>query len=193
MPIKKVKAPAASTRKYKGWVKEHQPDKKFRPGMLKFDEHFPHRVYHVGLHDLLDDLPFARAKQVSWRHIHKDPNGQHHAVEVRLGSTEGRHHSQEVHHGPMANALHAHFLALPEKKELRNTVYEVAFLRIFALKINTLWLKAPQPEHDYFVPIDPCFYGLIAGTLYPAEEFKGIVRQALVFFESMARDQLAGG
>jgi hypothetical protein len=197
MPIKCVSAPAASTEKFRDWVSQRKPRGKVLLRGNKPEENLPHKVFHVSLDDIASEKGFANANQVSWRHIHTDSSGHHYAVEIRLGASKDKHHFQEVHHGLMVDELKALITALEDMEELKGEEYELAYLRIFAIKISALWLRAAERDNDYFIPLSPCFYGLIPGKLYAVPEFLEKAKEAVRIFvlnaKRLSADNLLGG
>ena len=119
------------------------------------------------------------------------------AIEIQIASEENEHRLQEVDRGNMVEEYKSLLAAWDEIKEFENKDYEIAYLRIFALKIGALWLRAAERENDYFIPVPPHFHGLITGKLYPADQFLEIARQAVRTFvsggDSYTDDPFLGG
>lgn len=198
MPIKEVYAPLKSAELFKDWASKQ---KKGRPRKRphSFEESVPHKVFHAGLNDIISGKGLENAQLVAWRHFHADAKGNHALVEIKIGEKEDEHVLQEAHFGPMA---HDHKSLLPKLKELeklKDEDFELAYLRIFALRINTIWLRADQRDNDFFIPIAPCFNGFVAGQLYSSPDFLKLAQGAAQrFFQnnqarSLEDDDFKGG
>lgn len=194
MPICYPEAPAESVSVYTNWIARRKPNTRLSATKKIGEKHLPHKVFHVDLRDVTSDRGFTRARLVSWRYLHTDKQG-HTAVEVQL-TDDGTHRFHEAHSGPMVDEMKALQLSLVNREELHHTNFEYAYLRLFALKICALWLRATTREHDYFVPLPPYFYGLQAGQLYTTGQFVEITQGAIRTFygkSSNQHDPMKGG
>ena len=187
MPIYQPAAPAESLREYTKWIAKRKSNSGLTATKKIGKNHLPHKVFHVDLRDVTSGLGFTRARIVSWRYLYTDKQG-HTAVEVQQ-TDDGTHHLHESHSGPMVDEQKALQLSLVNRKELHHMNFENAYLRVFALKICALWLRAPNREHDYFIPLPPYFYDLQAGQLYTTEKFVEIIQGAISKFRSKSTNQ----
>jgi hypothetical protein len=188
MPIKEISAPDKSVDIFKDWVSKHKLGRP-RKRPYKYEEAVPHKVFHANLNDIIAGKGFENAQLVAWRHLHTDGKGHHAVVEVRIGEKEDEHFLQETHHGPLVIEQKEILPQLKLIEELEKEHFEFCLLRMFALKIHTIWLRASEREDDYFIPFSPCFYGLVAGKLYTSKDFLKIVKTAAQMFYQQMNDQ----
>ena len=198
MPIKEVLAPQKSANLFKDWASKQ---KKGRPRKRPhaYEESIPHKDFHAGLNDIISGKALVNAQLVAWRHFHTDAKENHALVEIKVGEKEDEHVLQEAHFGPMAFDYKLLLSKLKELEKLKNEDFELAYLRIFALRINTIWLRADQRDNDFFIPIAPCFNGFVAGELYSSPDFLKLAQIAAQRFyqntqaKSLEDDDLKGG
>lgn len=188
MPIKEISAPDKSVEIFKDWVSKNKLGRP-RKRPYKYEEAVPHKVFHANVNDIIAGKGFENAQLVAWRHLHTDGKGHHAIVEVRVGEKEDEHFLQETHHGPLVIEQKEILPQLKLIEELEKEHYEFSLLRIFSLKIHTIWLRASNREDDYFIPFSPCFYGLVAGKLYTSKEFLKRVKTAAQKFYNQMKDQ----
>ena len=170
MPIIELQPPKESFKIFQDWIELAKPGKR-RKKKHKYHENIPHKVYHTSVKDIYDGGGFEDAEVVSWRYYHKTPKGQHTLVEVAVGKKDNNHNLLEAHYGPMAAEHKFLHKLINEIEEIKNEEFELAFLRIFALKINAAWLKTSNYQNDFFVPIKPCYNGFEANKLYSFDQF----------------------
>jgi hypothetical protein len=196
MPIKETAAPDKSVDVFKDWASKHKPGRP-RKRPQPYEETIPHKVFHANLNDIASGKGFENAQLVAWRHLHTDSKGNHAIVEIRVGENEDDHFLQSAHFGPVAVHHQSLLAELKTLEELKSEHFELAYLRLFALKINAIWLRAAKREDDYFRPIAPCFYGLVAGQLYSSNDFLKITQEAAQKFYAKAAshnaEDLKGG
>lgn len=197
MAIREILPPAESSEKFKDWLHQGKSDDTGLWGDDPYGRSEAIRVFHIGLSEIISERGLDKANQVSWRYIHLDSKGPC-AIEVQIGAAEKEHRFQEVDRGQMVEEYKALLTAWEDIKELnKEEEYEVAYLRIFALKIGALWLRAAERKNDFFIPIPPHFHGLISGKIYSADQFMDITREAVRTFVSGGdgyyEDDLMGG
>ncbi|GAB2576080.1 hypothetical protein [Spirosoma areae] len=173
MPIRHVDAPQESVNEFKSWLAKRKPNTR----LLTNRRFLPHRIFHVKLSDIVSGQGFANAWVVAWRHLHTDKQGST-AVETKVDE-HGKYLFHEAHSGPMVDEHKDLFANLTNREELQHEEYEHASLRLFALKITAVWLRAADRKNDYFIALPPYFYGLQAGKLYPSDEFIKITQNAI--------------
>ncbi|QJW90117.1 hypothetical protein HNV11_12385 [Spirosoma taeanense] len=181
MPICTTPAPEDSVKGFTGWLAKRKPDTR----LSKRKNVLPHKVFHVNLSDIIAGKGFTNAHVVSWRHIYSDKHGST-AIETKVGES-GDFLFHEAHSGPMVDEMKTLHLKLKKRKKLQSETYEFAFLRMFALKISAIWLRAADRQNDYFVPLPPYFYGLEQGRLYPVSEFIAITQRAITQLSAKSR------
>ncbi len=178
MAIKEIVPPAESTEKFNDWLNRGKQENERSLQEDPYGRSLAIKVFHISLSEIMSENGFENANPVSWRHIHTDSKGPC-AIEIQLADEEKDHQFQEVDRGNMAEEYKTLLGAWDKIEELEKEDYEIAYLRIFALKIGALWLRADERKNDYFIPLPPHFHGLVSGKMYRAEQFLEITRQAV--------------
>lgn len=129
----------------------------------------PHRVYTLGLKDVLRDDPLANPKSDAWRVLIYSDGKPLAAAEVATAS-DGSDTLTHVNRGPFVEGTAA---ALRGAAEMP-TKYEANLLAVPALYVMALWLRAPKESQ--IVPIAPSPEGLAAGRSYSEQEFFHAIR-----------------
>lgn len=199
MPIKKMSAPKESVVLSHEWAAKRAGRKRAVRSRSEEDEDalLSHAVYHACAAELLDDKGLDKAQLVAWRHFHYHPGEGYVAHEIRIGEQPGEHFFNAAHTGATIAEIRALALKAESLRELEKDNYELALLRLPALKIMAVWLRATLRKNDYFIPLSPCFHGLLAGKLYKAKDFLAIAKKvAQAYLEqaaSQSADDLKGG
>ena len=198
MAIKEIAPPAESSEKFNAWL-DHKNPVGERSLLLNIDPYgktMAIRVFHITLDEIISENGFSNAELVSWRYIHMDSKGPC-AIEIQVGADQKENRLLEVDRGQMIADYKSLLAVWNAIKELEKEDFEIAYLRIFALKIGTLWLRATERKNDFFIPIPPHFHGLVSGKLYSADQFLDITRQAVHSFmsggDTNPRDIFGGG
>ncbi|MCC6460038.1 MAG: hypothetical protein IT260_06190 [Saprospiraceae bacterium] len=199
MPIKKMTAPKESVALSHDWAAKRAGRKRAAKSRSEEDEGalLSHAVYHASAADLASAQGLKNARQVAWRHFHYHPKEGYVAHEIRIGDQPGEHHFSAVHAGQMVEQMRALGPTIESLQELEKDNYEVALLRLSALKTVAIWLRGSQRKNDYLIPLKPCFHGLVAGQLYTSKDFLAIVKKVARAYQkhavSQSADDMKGG
>lgn len=173
MALLPVNGPENSVAEIRKWMKEHGLSQTGKGSGVTPEINVPHRVFHANLQDILDDESLEKAYPTGWRYFHVDENGRLCAVEIRFGADGEEHVLNEVNFGTVVDEQRQLIEDIKDRPELDNK--EHALLRLGFLKIKAAWFRGKTRQEDFYCPVSPCFYGLIAGKLYSSAEFLPIV------------------
>lgn len=119
-------------------------------------QHWPHPVYVVGLNALASEHEGLRgARLTGWRFLTKTKGARNHAVEVQQTPDGDDHRFAELDKGPFIDGM---CRVLEDKNFAQQT--DVAALKLSVLRVNAmgvfaLWLRANEPERELIIPIAP--------------------------------------
>lgn len=138
---------------------------------------YPHKVYNVGLQDLVKGKLVANAYPVSWRYLIRQGNRETAAAEVNYDEAKGGGEFSEFNPGSLADATLREIQKVEHNPDFENKSYELRLLRIPALYVTALWLKDTEGSQDLLIPIPPTHPALKAGQTYSPSRMVEALRQ----------------
>jgi hypothetical protein len=186
MPIKVTAAPRGAEKLLREGIERH-----LAPGLVDAELSTvqglaaPHRVFNLGLDQLVAGTPIATAAQLTgWRSLLVDGKGRAIAA-AELAQTRKGLQFASVSRGPHAAGSTESEAAAERWSRRIKGDHELTLLRIPGAYCLAWWLRSADGTGDAFVPIAPCPSGLEPNRPYTEADF----RAALL---PEARKQLAG-
>ncbi|SRR6266542_807234 len=186
MPIKVMAAPKAAHKLLQEGIEKHLAAGLVDATLAGVESlAAPHRVFHLGLDQLVAGTPIATAaKFTGWRALLIDRKKKAVAA-AELSATRTGLRFASVSRGPHASGSTAGEAAAERWNRKAKGEYELALLRVPGAYCTALWLRGAGGRGDAFVPIAPCPPGLKPNAAYREED----LRAALL---PEARRQLEG-
>jgi hypothetical protein len=147
------------------------------PKSLESSVTYPHKVYNVGLQDLVLGKLVEDAHLVSWRYLINQGNRGTASAEVNYDEAKGGSKFSEFDPGSLAAATLHEIRRVEQNPDLQRKSYELRLLRIPALYVTALWLKDTEGSQDVLIPIPPTFPALKPGEPYSSSQMAEILRQ----------------
>jgi hypothetical protein len=113
----------------------------------------PHPVYTLGLRALVEDAGLAAAELTGWRYLVQQGDSTIASAEIHLGAAGPDASRLEVNEGPFVRATESAIAKAEELPELERVTYELRLLKIPAVYVIALWLKAEDEGEDVLIPI----------------------------------------
>ncbi len=141
------------------------------------DNLLPHKVFTVGLSDLVSGNWVAAAQLVGWRYLMQRQGVPGVSAEVAVSSS-GEHRFAQLNEGPFVDQT-AHLIAEVDGREpMKGGSYELAVLRIPALYVMALWMRGNGQSEDVIIPMEPTLETLEPGHQYTIAELSPILAAA---------------
>ena len=137
----------------------------------------PHRVWTAAPHEIDKSRNLRSIGNSSWRFLVKNRNGSPLAAEVMQIS--GQYRWASLTDGPFVASLPALFEEV-QRNERDGQDFEFSLLRITALYVVTVWLRALDPGKDKFIPVAPSPPWLPPGEIYSAEQLSDRLYQPAI-------------
>jgi hypothetical protein len=155
----------------------------------------PHRVFTAGLDELArGDALDSAALPTGWRFLIDEGAEPVAAAEVQ--DTTRAAAPAQVTEGPFVAETATGLSAARELPTVRDTDFELRFLRVPALHLVAIWLSAPGRD-DVLIPLDPAPDPFEAGRAYDAPDFvsaaQSLAQSTLDAHESGERPDDLGG
>jgi hypothetical protein len=138
---------------------------------------YPHKVYNLGLQDLVRGNVLKDAHLVSWRYLIRQGNRGTAAAEVNYDELKGGSKFSEFNAGSLADATLEEIQKVEHDPKLERKSYELRLLRIPALYVTALWLKDTEGNQDVLIPIPPTHPRLTPGKAYSSSQIAEALRQ----------------
>jgi integrase len=134
------------------------------------ERHCPHPVYIAGLRDLAAADGLRQAEVAGWRYLAQ--SGDPCAIEVDDTPEWDGQQLTEIDKGPFVDGL---CRLLADQELARQTEADdlnLSVLRINALGIFAVWLRADDSQKDRIIPLQPAPDYLQPGQTYSVQEFQ---------------------
>jgi hypothetical protein len=133
----------------------------------------PHRVYNLGLTDIKGTKSTAKAKPTAWRYLVLEGNAVIAAAEAIQKTSTAKPLFSNTNEGPFVDSTARAIEAAEQLPEVKAGQFELAVLRVPALYVIALWLKAvgSKKTGDLFIPLEPAPRGLTSGERMSAADF----------------------
>jgi hypothetical protein len=146
----------------------------------------PHKVYFVGLSDLLEGRLLSAAKLKGWRYLVFNQDRPVVAAELQTGDNEVRF--SNINRGPFVDGAVEGVTFAENLDIVRNEDFELRALEISPLYFVALWLHGPQ---DLLIPLRPAPSELEPLRVYEEQEviqrLRGPAEKHLAFNNSPRR------
>jgi hypothetical protein len=139
---------------------------------------FPHRVWTAAPHEISRSTNFRSIDNASWRFLVKGRNGAPLAAEVIQIS--GGYRWASLNDGSFVASLPPLFEEARQNELLDGKDFEFSLLRVSALYVVAVWLRASAPADDKFIPVAPSPTWLLPGQLYSAEELSPLLYHSVL-------------
>jgi hypothetical protein len=132
----------------------------------------PHPVYDLRADAVADGAGLESATLSGYRYLVIGQGDAVAAAEIPPDATR----LSNINYGPYVGATQQALTDVNDLPAVGAASYEVRVLRLAAIYLMALWLKAEADGADIIYPMAPAPTGLQAGTAYSAEEFLGAIR-----------------
>lgn len=144
---------------------------------------YPHPVFNATLENLIGSEGLAGATQLGWRHLHSGSEDIHSpatlASEVHADADAGGHQFAGTNEGHFVDQTRELLQTASQMKEVQDGEFRPCLLRIPALMVAALWLKAESgPDADVIIPMAPTHSDLEPGKPYSAEQLHHALQKA---------------
>ena len=140
-------------------------------------KHWPHPVYRICLKDMAGTNGLRKAEIIGWRYLAQSGNDRNYAIEVQMEDDGADHQFAELVNGPYIDAIYKILQDESLIKKAGATVLNPALLRINALGVVALWLRANDPEKEIIIPLPPTRRSLVAGRQSSIQHFQDALRE----------------
>jgi len=117
-------------------------------------DQLPHKIYTIGLEDLVAGGGRSRLKLIGDRYILEGAEGGASAGEVYFDEGGQTHTFAEVNLGPFTRRTVEAVAFLSKSRKIQADDYEFSVIRIPALYVFAVWLQHKEPEKDLVVILD---------------------------------------
>lgn len=135
----------------------------------------PHPVFALGLDDLAAGAGVEAARLVAWRYLLEADGGEWAAAEV-YQVDQGTHRWGALNRGKHVKGTLDELRTASADSRFAGIDYSVQLLRIPALSLGFLWLKAPEGTDDVFIPIAPTFPPFTVAQTYSGAELELLLK-----------------
>ncbi|HET7544089.1 MAG TPA: hypothetical protein VFK05_29660 [Polyangiaceae bacterium] len=132
----------------------------------------PHPVYALGLEQIVQGGDLSHVKPVGWRYFIEGSDGKTVAAEVYLTHQPPGHRMGALNRGKSVEGTLDQLAKANNDARFSAATYDVQLLRVPALCLSFLWLKAPEDHGDSFVAIEPTFSPFSAGEVCSVTELE---------------------
>jgi len=137
----------------------------------------PHRVFTVGLAELVSGDFVTQARFVGWRYLIRQDGGAGVSAEVDVAPT-GEHRFAQLNEGPFVGQTADLISQMQASDRVQNGTYELNVLRIPGIYVMALWLRDMNGGEDIVIPMSPTVETLEPWRQYDASEISPILAQA---------------
>jgi hypothetical protein len=139
----------------------------------------PHKVYTLGLTDLVAGMGLNDAKFVGWRYLAGStgvPGASPVGVAEVLDEAQTSKFSS-YNRGWLGAATERAVAKAESLPQVATEKFELRMFRVPAAKIDTLWLKSDQQDTDLIVPIASANRTISVEAVYGEADFIALARQ----------------
>ena len=138
---------------------------------------FPHKVYNLGLRDIVFGKAIDAAQLVSWRYLINEGTRGTAAAEVNYDEKKQSNQFAQLNYGAFASATLEEINKVVDNRQFQKGSYELRVLRVPALYVTALWLKDLQNNQDIVIPIPPTNTCLKPSEEYTPSKFIQLLHQ----------------
>lgn len=140
------------------------------------DQHWPHPVYTTGLKDMASSNGLSNAEMIGWRYLANLGSERNYAIEVQQDPEWDGQQVTEIDKGPFIDGIHRVLQDKSIAEKAGETDLTLSVLRINAMGIFAVWLRADDSEKDIIVPVQPAPKYLKPWHAYSVEEFEAALK-----------------
>ncbi len=137
---------------------------------------WPHAVYDLPADLIAGGSGLESAHLTSYRYLVNAGATPVAAAEVQTDASGAASLVANINYGPFVEATAKAFAQLESGNEARAGSFEARLLRIAAIPLLAIWLKADAGGSDLLYPLAPVTDGLQAERLYSADDFLQAIR-----------------
>jgi hypothetical protein len=147
------------------------------PKSLESSISFPHKVYNLGLQDIVGGKGIEAAHLVSWRYLINQGTRGTAAAEVNYDERKKSNQFSQLNQGAFASATLEEIHKVVDDRKFQQGSYELRLLRVPALYVTALWLNDLREHHDAVIPIAPTIEVLKPSEVYTPSQFIKVLRE----------------
>jgi hypothetical protein len=136
----------------------------------------PHPVHTMTLDDATQTRLPAWEAVIRWRFLVEDGDRTVAAVEVRIDRDTGAPRLAQVEEGALVHGAATAIGIAEAAAEVDATMFELGLLRVPALSVEALWLRALNAADDRFMPLDPAPQRFESFRLYSVRTFLSLLK-----------------
>ncbi|MDX2031368.1 MAG: hypothetical protein SF339_11895 [Blastocatellia bacterium] len=136
------------------------------------DQHWPHPVYIAGLRDMASKDGLAQAEKIAWRYLAHTSGNRNYAIEVQDDADWDGQQLTEIDKGPFIDAMYQVLEDANLARRAGDAEMKLSVLRINAMGIFAVWLRADNAANDLIIPLQPAPEFLTPGQPYSVAEFQ---------------------
>src|SRR5262245_31901649 len=140
------------------------------------DEHWPHPVYIAGLKDMASSNGLSHAEMIGWRYLAHLGSDRNYAIEVQQDPEWDGQQVTEIDKGPFIDGIYRVLKDKSIAEKAGETDLKLSVLRINAMGIFAVWLRADDSDKDIIVPVQPAPKYLKPWHAYSVEEFEDALK-----------------
>jgi hypothetical protein len=132
----------------------------------------PHRTFSAGLEALAAGGALSEvAEPTGWRALLEEDARVVAAAELTAGPPGAAPAAAAINRGPFVRSTVEALRTAERDDRVAVELFELRLLRVPSLAVVAVWLHAPGPAADLFIPLEPAPAPLQAGASYDAERF----------------------
>lgn len=131
----------------------------------------PHKIYNLGIPDILANQGLGAARYTGWRYILRSPGREYRVVEIAEDSATGQHSLVALNSDGHVDAFVATHERISASSYAAAKDYEIAVLRAPACFVMAAWAGGVGHDGSVLVPLAPVHSNFEAGREYDAQTF----------------------
>jgi hypothetical protein len=153
-----------------------QHAKMIRDVLDDLDHHWPHPVYIAGLKDMASSGGLSKAEMIGWRYLAQSGSDRNYAIEVQQDPEWEGQQLTEIDKGPFIDGIYRVLEDKSIAQKAGETDLKLSVLRINAMGIFAVWLRADDPDKEIIVPVQPAPDYLKPWHAYSIGEFEDALK-----------------
>ena len=150
--------------------------KMIRDVLDDLDRHWPHPVYIAGLKDMAASGGLSKAEMIGWRYLAQSGSDRNYAIEVQEDPDGTGHQVAELDKGPFIDGIYRVLEDKSIAQKAGETDLKLSVLRINAMGIFAVWLRADDSDKEIIIPVQPAPEYLKPWHAYSVEEFEDALK-----------------
>lgn len=137
----------------------------------------PHKIYKLGIPDILADKGLGAARFTGWRYILRSEDGEYRVVEIAEDTVTGQHSFVAFNSGGHVDAFVVTHERICASGYAAAKDYGIAVLRAPACFVMAAWAGGVGHDGMVLVPLAPVHSNSEAGREYDAQGFVGVLER----------------